>query len=89
VSQPTTAQHPGSGPTQLGEDNAAGPGLDGAVAGAALVLTLYGLAVIVVDAAFHTEIVPHSGFAVAGVMLACLLVGAVLGGALGRAAGRR
>jgi hypothetical protein len=89
VSEPTTAQHPGGGPTQVGSPNAAGPGLDAAVAGATLLLTLYGLLVIAADLFFHTELVPHSGFQLAGIMVACLVVGAALGGGAGRAAGRR
>jgi hypothetical protein len=89
VSEPTTAQHPGSGPTQLGSSNAAGPGLDAAVAGGATLLTLYGLLVIVADLVAHAELVPHSGFQLAGIMVACLLVGAVVGGGVGKASARR
>ncbi|HWG94318.1 MAG TPA: hypothetical protein VNU66_08860 [Mycobacteriales bacterium] len=89
MSEPTTAQHPGSGPTQAGAHNAAGPGLDAAVAGATLVLTVYGLVVILADLLFHAELIPHSGFQLAGIMVACLVVGAVLGGGAGKAAARR
>ena len=67
----------GAGPTREG---ATGSGIDGVVAGAALVLTLYGLVAILVDVVADQELVSHNALVVAGVMVGCLLVGAVLGG---------
>ena len=76
MAQPTTAEHRGAGPTRQGDT---GSGLDAPVAGGALLLTLYGLAVIVADL-FGEHLVPDSGLAVAGIMIGCLVVGAVVGG---------
>lgn len=87
MTQPQVADSPGSGPTRQGAHDT-GTGLDAPVAGAALVLTLYGLLVIVADLLFGAELVPHSGLAVAGIMIGCLLVGAVLGGGAARASRR-
>ncbi len=87
MTQPQVADSQGSGPTRQGAHDT-GTGLDAPVAGAALLLTLYGLVVIVTDLLFHTELVPHSGIAVAGIMIGCLLVGAVLGGGAARASRR-
>ena len=87
MTEPKTADQPGAGPTRAGAHDT-GTGLDAPVAGAALVLTLYGLVVIIADLLFHVELVPHSGLAVAGIMIGCLLVGGVLGGGAGRAAHR-
>jgi hypothetical protein len=66
----------GAGPTREG---ATGSGIDGIAAGAAIVLTLYGLAVIVADV-FHQHLVPDSGLLVAAIMIGCMLLGGVLGG---------
>jgi hypothetical protein len=88
VSEPTTADHPGSGPTQAGAANAAGAGIDAAVAGGALVLALYGFLVIAADLITGEELVPGSGFAVAGIMIGCLLVGGLLGAFIGSASAR-
>lgn len=88
MTQPQVADQPGSGPTRAGAHDT-GTGLDAPVAGAALVLTLYGLTVIVAELLFGVELVPPSGLGVAGIMVGCLLVGAVLGGGAARAATRR
>lgn len=88
MSQPTTADRPGSGPTQQGSANAAGAGLDAAVGGGALLLALYGAVVILADLLLDSVLVPHSGLAVAGIMIGLLLVGAVLGGFVGSMADR-
>ncbi len=66
----------GEGPTREG---ATGTGLDGPVAGAAILLSLYGLLVISVDLVADKSLVPENSLAVAGIILGCLLVGAVLG----------
>ena len=87
MTEPQTATEPGSGPTRQGAHDT-GTGLDAPVAGGALLLALYGLLVIVVDVVLDKELVPHSGLAVAGIMIGCLLVGGVLGAGAGRA-GRR
>ena len=52
---------------------------DGVVFGAATAMALWGLAVVVASAGFHTELVPDStGFAM-GIIGVVTLVGAVLG----------
>lgn len=66
-----------AGPTH---EDGSGTGLDAPVAGAAILLSLYGLAVIVWDLVADESLVPESGLAVAGIIIGCLVVGAVLGG---------
>jgi hypothetical protein len=66
----------GGGPT---EEGATGTGLDGLVAGAAILLSLYGLIVIAADAALDVNLVPDNGLVVAGIILGCLVVGGILG----------
>lgn len=83
MTEPTTAEHRGSGPTQQGSAHAASAGLDAAVAGGALLLSLYGFVVIVADLLFHEGLVPSSGFGVAGVIIGSLVVGALLGAVIG------
>lgn len=69
----------GSGPTQVG---AAGTGLDGPVAGATGLLALYGFIVILWDLIAGKKLLPDSGFGVAGCIVGCLVVGAVIGGGI-------
>jgi hypothetical protein len=66
----------GSGPT---EEGTTGTGLDGIVAGAASVLTLYGLLVIAADVVLDSKLIPDDGLAVAGIMIGCLIVGGIIG----------
>jgi cell division protein FtsX len=66
----------GHGPTREG---ATGTGLDGPVAGAAILLSLYGLLVVAVDLIADKSLVPDDSLLVAGIILGCLVVGAVLG----------
>jgi len=66
----------GAGPTQEGTT---GTGLDGIVAGAAIVLSLFGLVAILADIVTGESIVPDNGLVVAGIMVGCLVLGAVLG----------
>jgi hypothetical protein len=66
----------GSGPT---EEGTTGTGLDGMVAGAATVLTIYGLLVIAADVVLDSKLIPDNGLAVAGIMIGCLIVGGILG----------
>lgn len=73
----TRPGRPGAGTTRAG---ATGTALDAAVAGGALLLALYGAMVIMVDLVLGTILVPASGFAVAGIMVGCLVVGGVVGG---------
>lgn len=77
----------GESPTREGEQGT-GSGLDAAVAGATVLLTLYGLLAIVLDLLFHAELVPESSVAVLGIMLGCLVVGGLLGAFVGAAAAR-
>lgn len=74
---PTRPGGTGGGVTQMG---ATGTGVDGPVAGGTALLALYGAVVILADLAFNKNLVPPSGFAVAGIVLACLVVGGVVGG---------
>lgn len=76
----------GGAPTREGEQST-GSGVDAAVAGGTALLTLYGLLAIVLDL-FHIGLVPDSGLAVAGIMIACLVVGGLLGAFIGSAAAR-
>jgi hypothetical protein len=76
VAEPTVAHGSGGGPTEVGTT---GTGIDGIVAGAALVLTLYGLVAIVADLLFHQSLIPDSAVIVGLIIAACLVVGAVLG----------
>ncbi len=80
MAEPTVADRTGGGATQQGTT---GTGLDAPVAGGTLLLTLYGALVIFGDLFFGAELVPHSGFAVVGIMIGCLIVGAVLGALAG------
>lgn len=59
-----------------------GPGL-----GAAIAITLYGLAIVFLDAAAKVSLVPSSNGLIAVVMAAVAIVGALLGGAVDRARG--
>lgn len=77
---PTRPGGLGGGATRVG---ATGTGVDAPVAGAALLLALYGALVILADLVLGKSLVPASGFAVAGIMVGCLLVGGVLGGVAG------
>ncbi|HWH28205.1 MAG TPA: hypothetical protein VNU26_04450, partial [Mycobacteriales bacterium] len=52
----------GESPTREGE-RSTGSGLDAAVAGATVLLTLYGLLAILLDLFFHAELVPDSSVA--------------------------
>ena len=76
-STPTRPGGTGGGATRMG---ATGTGVDGIVAGGALVLTLYGLLVIAADLVADKKLTPHSGIGVAALIVGCLVVGAVLGG---------
>lgn len=60
-------------------DGGLGPGLEGGVAGAAVLLTLYGAAILLASSVFGVELVPH-GRGLTGLILAALIVvGAVVG----------
>lgn len=87
MTQPQVADSPGAGPTRQGAHDT-GTGLDAPVAGGALLLTLFGLVVILADLVAGVELVPHSGLATAGIMIGCLLLGGVLGGGAARASRR-
>lgn len=56
-----------------------GAGLEGAVAGGALMLTLYGAVVVVLSGFLGIELVPHSETLVAGILIALGVIGGVLG----------
>lgn len=73
---PTRPGGSGGGLTQVG---VTGTGVDGPVAGATLLLALYGALVIVVDLVLGRKLLPHSGLGVAGIILGCLLVGGAVG----------
>jgi hypothetical protein len=62
-----------------------GPGVEGAVAGAAVALTLYGVVVLAASSILGEELVPHSE-AIVGALLVVL---AVVGGVLGLGAAKR
>jgi hypothetical protein len=59
---------------------ATGTGVDGLVAGGALLLALYGLVVIVVDLISDKKLLPDNALAVAGIIIGFLVVGAIVGG---------
>ena len=61
--------------------------LEFAVMGGAILMTLFGIAVIVFDALFSVELVPHSTGLASGIMIACAVVGTFLGKALARGRG--
>jgi hypothetical protein len=69
----------GAGPTRVG---ATGTGVDGLVAGGALLLALYGLVVIAVDLVSNKKLLPDNALAVAGIIIGFLVVGAIIGGVL-------
>ena len=77
----------GAAPTREG-DRSTGSGLDAAVAGGTALLTLYGALAILLDLFFHSNLVPDSGVAVAGIMIGCLVVGGLVGAFVGAAASR-
>ena len=82
-----SAEPRGTAPTREG-DRGTGSGLDAAVAGGTALLTLYGLLAIALDLFFHSELVPDNGLAVAGIMIACLVVGGLIGAFVGSMADR-
>ena len=64
-----------------------GADLEFAVMGGAILMTLFGIAVIVFDAAFHVELIPHNTGVASGIMIACAVVGTLIGKALARGRG--
>lgn len=66
-----------------------GAGFEGAVAGGALLLTLYGAVVVVASAALHVELVPHSEAVVGAILVVLGVLGGVLGAGVAKSrAGR-
>lgn len=63
-----------------------GADIEFAVMGGCILMTLYGLAVIVFDA-LGVELVPHGTAAASGIMIACAVVGTLIGKALARGRG--
>lgn len=66
-----------------------GAGFEGAVAGAALMLTLYGAVVVVLSGFLGVELVPHSEVLVAGILIVLGVVGGVLGAGVAKSRSRR
>jgi len=64
-----------------------GADVEFAVMGGCILMTLYGLAVIVFDAVVGVELVPHGTAAASGIMIACAVVGTLIGKALARGRG--
>ncbi len=55
--------------------------------GGAILMTLFGIAVIAFDALFSVELIPHSTGLASGIMIACAVVGTLVGKALARGRG--
>ena len=56
-----------------------GPGIEGSVAGAALLLTLYGVAILFGSSVLDEEWVPSSEGLTGAILIALIVVGGVMG----------
>ncbi len=65
-----------------------GPGPEGGVAGAAVALTLYGVAILVGSAVLGEEWVPHSDGLTGAILIALLVIGGVVGAGVASRADR-
>ena len=64
-----------------------GADLEFAVMGGAILMTLFGIAVIAFDALASIELVPHNTGLASGIMIACAVVGTLIGKAVARGRG--